>query len=36
MKEKECHVAILQLLFPKLLYFPSPPKKMDEFNFKLA
>ena len=37
MKEKECHLAILQLLFPKLLYFPSPPqKKMDEFNFKLA
>ena len=34
MKDKEYHVANLQLLFPKLLFF-SPPK-MDEFNFKLA
>ena len=41
MKEKEYHVAILQLLFPKLFYFlPPPPKKkkekMEESNFKLA
>ena len=34
MKDKEYHVANLQLLFPKLLFFS--PQKMDEFNFKLA
>ena len=32
MKEKEYHVAILQLLFPKLLYFPSPPPKKKWMN----
>ena len=32
MKEKEYHVAILQLLFPKLLYFPSPPPQKKWMN----
>ena len=35
MKDKEYHMANFVTFLPKLL-FPPLPKKMDEFNFKLA
>ena len=35
-KTKSIMWQILQLLFPKLLFPPPPPKKMDEFNLKPA